>query len=58
LQHHDTERDALRDYKATARLLDALRAYDLTRMLYHVHTHLTSAHHKYAAQLTILCHCS
>ncbi|KAJ7864424.1 hypothetical protein B0H14DRAFT_3862535 [Mycena olivaceomarginata] len=30
LQQHDTERDALRDYKATARLLDAPRAYDLT----------------------------
>ncbi|KAJ7697742.1 hypothetical protein B0H14DRAFT_3904938 [Mycena olivaceomarginata] len=27
---HDTERDALRDYKATSRLLDAPRAYDLT----------------------------
>ncbi|KAJ7348707.1 hypothetical protein DFH08DRAFT_1000708 [Mycena albidolilacea] len=24
-------------------------------MLYHVHTHLTSTHHRYAAQLTILC---
>ncbi|KAJ7300703.1 hypothetical protein DFH08DRAFT_1090515, partial [Mycena albidolilacea] len=30
LQQHDTERDALRDYKATARLLNAPRAYDLT----------------------------
>ncbi|KAJ7848500.1 hypothetical protein B0H14DRAFT_3453128 [Mycena olivaceomarginata] len=29
LQQHDTERDALRDHKATARLLDAPRAYDL-----------------------------
>ncbi|KAJ7811543.1 hypothetical protein B0H14DRAFT_3880054 [Mycena olivaceomarginata] len=30
LQQHDTERDALRDYKATASLLDVPRAYDLT----------------------------
>ncbi|KAJ7798200.1 hypothetical protein B0H14DRAFT_3886639 [Mycena olivaceomarginata] len=55
LQQHDTERDALRDYKATARLFDAPRAYDLTPMLYHVHTHLTSAHHRYAGAVVPRC---
>ncbi|KAJ7797355.1 hypothetical protein B0H14DRAFT_3887111 [Mycena olivaceomarginata] len=48
---HDTERDALRDYKAIARLLDAPRAYDLTPdIVSRPHTHLTSAHQRYAAQ--------
>ncbi|KAJ7731965.1 hypothetical protein B0H14DRAFT_3899158 [Mycena olivaceomarginata] len=50
-RQHDTERDALRDYKAIARLLDAPRAYDLTPdIVSRPHTHLTSAHQRYAAQ--------
>ncbi|KAJ6563127.1 hypothetical protein DFH09DRAFT_1364240 [Mycena vulgaris] len=35
LQQHDTERDLLSDYEASIRLLDAPRAYDLTKCAVH-----------------------
>ncbi|KAJ7318842.1 hypothetical protein DFH08DRAFT_397508 [Mycena albidolilacea] len=52
---HCPRRPSAVAHKATARLLNAPRAYDLTPTLYHFDTHLTSAHHRYASAVIPRC---